>query len=123
MNTKNQYSEKAFFFLRHNNDIDHITPVLYKWLSNENVNTDVIIPTNRKLLQDYRINFLKQHKNVNIYYINDKFKKLSLEYFFNRFYFKYDTECDRVFKKIPIIKKIADKITRKPLRGNITNVI
>ena len=43
--TKVQKPKKAFFFLRHNNDIDHVTPVLYKWLSTENIPTDIIITT------------------------------------------------------------------------------
>ena len=28
-------SKKAFFFLRHNNDIDHSVPVIYKWLKTQ----------------------------------------------------------------------------------------
>ena len=104
---------KAFFFLRHNNDIDHITPVLHKWLSTENVKTDVIIPTSRELIDDYRIQYLKKYKNANIYFIADIFKKLSLEYLFNRVYFKYDTQSDTVFKRAPIAKKFADKIIKR----------
>jgi len=38
---------KAFFFLRHNNDIDHITPILHKWLSTEDISTEIIVTTNR----------------------------------------------------------------------------
>ena len=104
---------KAFFFLRHNNDIDHITPVLYKWLTTENVQTDVIIPTSRDLLNDFRINFLKQYKNANIYYLGDLFKKYSLEYLFIRIYPKYDTQLDNVFKKIPFTEKIANRIINR----------
>ena len=104
---------KAFFFLRHNNDIDHIVPVLHKWLSTENVRTDIIIPTSRELVDDYRIQYLKKYKNANIYFIADIFKKLSLEYLFNRFYFKYDTQSDILFKKVPIAKKIADRIIKR----------
>lgn len=105
-------STKAIFFLRHNNDIDHITPVLYKWLSTKDVPTDVIITTKRSLLDDYRIEFLKKYKNVNIFYINDLFKKYSLAHIFNIFYFKYTTELDNVFKKHPMIKSVASKIIR-----------
>lgn len=111
---KSNSKTKAFFFLRHNNDIDHITPVIHKWLLNENVQTDIIIPTSRELLNDYRINFLRQqHKNANIYYISDLFKKISFEYLFNLIYFKYDTQLDAVFKKNPSLRKIADKIVKK----------
>jgi len=107
--TSSKNSQKAFFFLRHNNDIDHITPILYKWLSTKNIPTDIIITSNRKLLDDYRINYLKKFKNVRIFYINDLFKKYSLEYFFNIFYFKYTNDCDKIIKRYSYIKKIANR--------------
>ncbi len=112
MSSKNQSLKKAFFFLRHNNDIDHITPVLYKWLSTEDVPTDIIITTSRSLLEDYRIKYLKKFKNANILYINDLFKKNSFSYLFNIFYFKYDTQLDNVFKKSPFVKRIANRIIK-----------
>jgi len=121
MNESNQKSTKAFFFLRHNNDIDHITPVIHKWLSNENIPTDIIITTDREHLTDYRIEFLKQHKNANIYYIDDLFKKQSLEHFFNKYYFKYNTQADNYIKKSNFAKKFADKrikkVTEKLFKG------
>ena len=76
--TQSESNVKAFFFLRHNNDIDHITPVLYKWLSTENVQTDIIITTKRDFLEDYRITYLKQFKNANIFHISDLFKKKAI---------------------------------------------
>ena len=105
-------STKAIFFLRHNNDIDHIVPVLYKWLSTKNVLIDVIITSKRSLLDDYRIKLLRKYKKVNIYYINDLFKKYGVIHIFNIFYFKYTTELDNVFDKCPIIKSIANRIIR-----------
>jgi len=102
-------TKKAIFFLRHNNDIDHIAPVLYKWLSTENVPTDVIITTKKDFLHDYRIEYLKQFKNARIFYINDLFKKCSLPYFFNYFYFKDDTKFDKLFKRYSLLRKKVDK--------------
>ena len=67
--------KKAFFFLRHNNDIDHITPVLHKWLSNEEIETHIIICDNKKYLEDYRIKYLKKFKNAKIYFISHLFEK------------------------------------------------
>jgi hypothetical protein len=55
-------NKKIFFFLRHNNDIDHIVPVIYKWLLQESIQTEVIITTNRKYLNDYRIKILKKFR-------------------------------------------------------------
>ena len=78
---------KAFFFLRHNNDIDHIVPVIYKWLSTKKIPTEIIICTDRSFLDDNRIKLLKQFDNAKISYINDFFKKKNLSYWFNRFYF------------------------------------
>lgn len=105
--------KKAFFFLRHNNDIDHTVPVLYKWLATENIPTDIIIPTDRDLLNDDRIKFLKQHKNANIYFLDDLFKKFSLEHIFNYLYFRYDTNFDNFFRRNSYAKKVADKRVRK----------
>ena len=90
---------KIFFFLRHNNDIDHIVPVIYKWLLTEKIQANVIITTKRKYLNDYRINILRKFKHVNIVYIADIFKKLSLAYLFNVFYYKFDTKWDKLIKK------------------------
>jgi hypothetical protein len=45
--------KKAFFFLRHNNDIDHIVPVLHKWLSKEKIETHVIVSYNKESKKNY----------------------------------------------------------------------
>ena len=111
--TSHNKNVKAFFFLRHNNDIDHMTPVLYKWLSTENIPTDIIITTSPKFLNDYRINTLKKFKNANIFYINDLFKKYSLPYLFNLLYFKYDGVFDSLFKKYKLLNNLANRIIRR----------
>jgi len=118
---KIQGNKKAFFFLRHNNDIDHIVPVLYKWLSTQNIPTDVIIITKKSYLNDPRIKYLKQFKHVNIFHINDLFKKYSIPHFFNRYYFTYSTQADNLIKKSNFVKKKVDKtiqrISKKLFRG------
>ena len=106
---KKNTTTKSFFFLRHNNDIDHITPILYKWLSTQDILTDIIIISNRKFLNDYRINLLKKHKHVNIIFLQDLLKKFSLSYFFNIIYYKYTTELDNLIKKNSLIKRIANR--------------
>jgi hypothetical protein len=106
-------NKKAIFFLRHNNDIDHIVPVLYKWLSTENISTDVIITTKQSLLNDFRIEQLRQFKNVRIFHINDFFKKHTLPYWFNYFYFRDDTQADRFIKKFSFVRKKVDKSIKK----------
>ncbi|MEM0492469.1 MAG: hypothetical protein QXS02_00705, partial [Candidatus Thermoplasmatota archaeon] len=63
---KDKRKIKAFFFLRHNNDIDHIIPVIYKWLTIEKTPTDVIITTKRKYLKDFRVKFIQGFNNVKV---------------------------------------------------------
>lgn len=62
---------KAIVFLRQNNDIDHVVPILYKWLSLDDVLIQVVVITDKKLLQDPRIVFLKQFRNAHIKHISD----------------------------------------------------
>ncbi|HQU62131.1 MAG TPA: hypothetical protein PKY85_03205 [Nitrosomonas sp.] len=56
---------KALFFLRHYNDIDHITPVITKWVESGN-SCDVVLLKNTKLADDFRIQFLNMLKGVRI---------------------------------------------------------
>lgn len=112
-NVKVKNNKKAFFFLRHNNDIDHIAPVLYKWLSTEDVQTNIIITTNPSLLNDYRINYLGRFENVRIFHINDLFKKHSPVNVFNKYYFKYNTEADNFIRRSSVIRKKSDKYIKK----------
>lgn len=63
--------QKALFFLRHYNDIDHITPVIYKWAHLTGIPAGVLIRTGRNYLQDYRIRFLQQQPNVSVSWIGE----------------------------------------------------
>ena len=63
--------KKALFFLRHYNDIDHIVPVIYKWLSLEDVPTDIVITTHPDYLNDHRIQFLRQFENLQVHFIDE----------------------------------------------------
>lgn len=63
--------QKALFFLRHYNDIDHITPVIYKWSQLTGIPARVLIRTNPDYLQDYRIQFLQQQPNVSVSWIGE----------------------------------------------------
>jgi hypothetical protein len=108
-NDSENKGKKAFFFLRHNNDIDHIVPVLYKWLSLEKIPTDVIITTKKEFLNDYRIKLLKKFDHVRVIHIKDLVKKYSLSWFFIHYYFKFDTTFDKYIKSVNFVKKKADK--------------
>lgn len=61
---------KALFFLRHYNDIDHVTPVISKWIEAGHT-CDVVLIGNSRFRTDYRINFLKGLKGVRLAYIAD----------------------------------------------------
>jgi len=110
--------KKLIVFLRHNNDIDHITPILHKWILTRNITTDIIITTDEKLLVDYRIKHLrtlaKNRKNINIYHINDFFRGAFWRWF-NNFYAKNSSIEEYPFVQNWIEKNakfLIDKLTR-----------
>ncbi|MBN9132929.1 MAG: hypothetical protein J0H48_06105 [Nitrosospira multiformis] len=61
---------KALVFLRHYNDIDHITPVISKWLESGH-QCDVVLIGNAKFRNDYRVEFLGTLKGARIAHIRD----------------------------------------------------
>ena len=63
-------SMKALFFLRHYNDIDHITPVIYKWVDSGH-NCDVVLIGNARFRSDFRIEFLSKLDGVRVVHIRD----------------------------------------------------
>ncbi|MDN5881893.1 MAG: hypothetical protein L0H37_05930, partial [Nitrosospira sp.] len=72
---------KALFFLRHYNDIDHITPVIYKWVGCGHV-CDVVLIGNSRFRNDYRIQFLSRLDGVRVAYIADLLPPLELSRWF-----------------------------------------
>jgi hypothetical protein len=61
---------KALFFLRHYNDIDHITPVIYKWTERGHV-CDVVLIGKNQFDGDFRIEYLRKLDGVQIAHIRD----------------------------------------------------
>ena len=61
---------KALFFLRHYNDIDHITPVIVKWVERGHV-CDIVMIGKKRFDGDYRIEFLKKLEGVQIAHLRD----------------------------------------------------
>ena len=61
---------KALFFLRHYNDIDHITPVIYKWIARGH-SCDIVLIGNSRFRNDYRIEYLSKLTGVRMAYIGD----------------------------------------------------
>lgn len=66
---------KALFFLRHYNDIDHITPVISKWVDSGHT-CDVILIGARRFRQDFRIVFLSKLAGVSVAHIREVFTPL-----------------------------------------------
>ncbi|AKH38949.1 MULTISPECIES: hypothetical protein [Nitrosomonas] len=63
---------KALFFLRHYNDIDHITPVISKWIDAGHT-CDVILIGAKRFRYDFRISFLSQLSGVRVAHIREIF--------------------------------------------------
>lgn len=63
---------KALFFLRHYNDIDHVTPVIYKWIKSGH-QCDVVLIGAHKFRRDFRIKYLSQLEGVRVAHIRELF--------------------------------------------------
>lgn len=63
---------KALFFLRHYNDIDHITPVISKWIEAGHT-CDVVLIGAKRFRHDFRISFLSQLAGVRVAHIHELF--------------------------------------------------
>lgn len=61
---------RVFFLLYHHNEIDHRVPIIYKWAETSDIPADVVLLSNPNLLSDYRIEFLKQYDDLNIYHVD-----------------------------------------------------
>ncbi|MCG3771936.1 MAG: Poly-beta-1,6-N-acetyl-D-glucosamine synthase [Nitrosomonadaceae bacterium] len=61
---------RALFFLRHYNDVDHITPVISKWVDSGH-GCDVILIGFEYFRNDFRIEFLKKLPGVRVTHIQE----------------------------------------------------
>ncbi len=61
---------KALFFLRHYNDIDHISPVIFKWIASGH-QCDVVLIGTKKFRQDFRIQYLGQLEAIRMAHIRE----------------------------------------------------
>lgn len=66
---------KALFFLRHYNDIDHVTPVIYKWIQSGH-QCDVVLIGSAKFRRDFRVQYLSQLKGVRVAHMQELFSWL-----------------------------------------------
>jgi hypothetical protein len=61
---------QGLFFLRHYNDIDHITPVMCEWMKSGHA-ASAIVYSMPEYLDDYRLHFLRQFQQFSARYIDD----------------------------------------------------
>lgn len=66
---------KALFFLRHYNDIDHISPVIFKWIVSGH-QCDIVLIGAKKFRHDFRIEFLSRLDGVRVAHIREIFPPL-----------------------------------------------
>jgi hypothetical protein len=63
--------QRAIFFLRHSNDIDHIAPIIHKWAKLEVAPASVVVWSGPELVEDYRLRFVKQSGDVSVRWIGE----------------------------------------------------
>ena len=61
---------KALFFLRHYNDIDHISPIIYKWVDSGH-KCDVVLIGSTRFRGDFRIEYLSNLDGVRVAHIRE----------------------------------------------------
>lgn len=107
--------QKAVFFLRHYNDIDHIVPVIYKWLVMQKGPVDVVITSNPGYLNDYRIQFLRQYEDLQLHFIGDFLPEKQRE----QVYREYRINQMMRYHPIRVAYKIPKKIRNRffPVRS------
>ncbi len=64
---------KAVFFIRAYNDMDHLTPVIWKTATTTDISVSVVIRMGKSIPDDYRLNFLRQFPQVDLRHINEFF--------------------------------------------------
>jgi len=65
---------KALFFLRHYNDIDHVTPVVYKWIERGH-SCDVVLLGEAHFREDFRVVYLAGLDGVRVAHVNELFNR------------------------------------------------
>ena len=63
---------KALFFLRHYNDIDHVTPVVYKWIESGH-QCDVVLIGSTQFRRDFRVQYLSHLSGVRVAHVCELF--------------------------------------------------
>jgi hypothetical protein len=102
---------KALFFLRHYNDIDHITPIIYKWIQSGH-QCDVVLIGSAKFRRDFRVQYLSQLAGVRVAHMRELFSWI--DYIKWRLQMLLLTRNVRRIKVIgPLVTKMAERFDEK----------
>lgn len=102
---------KALFFLRHYNDIDHITPIIYKWMQSGHP-CDVVLIGSTQFRRDFRIKYLSQLTGVRVAHIRELLSWI--DYIKWRLQMLLLTRNVRRIKVIgPFVTKLAERYDEK----------
>jgi len=98
---------KALFFLRHYNDIDHVTPVIYKW-TKSGYQCDVVLIGSAQFRRDFRVQYLSQLPGVRVAHMKELFPLIA--------YLKWRLQMlmlTRNVRRIAVIGKLAEKLAER----------
>ncbi|PSJ17076.1 hypothetical protein [Nitrosomonas supralitoralis] len=95
---------RALFFLRHYNDIDHVTPVVYQWIGSGH-QCDVVLIGSTQFRRDFRVKYLSQLQGVRLAHMNELFSWTD--------YCKWRLQMlilTRNVRRIKLIGRLAEKL-------------
>lgn len=98
---------KALFFLRHYNDIDHVTPVIHKWIGSGH-QCDVVLIGSTQFRNDFRVKYLSRLQGVRVAHMRELFPLIE--------YVKWRLQMlmlTRNVRRIKIIGRLAEKLAER----------
>ncbi len=98
---------KALFFLRHYNDIDHVTPVIHQWIQSGH-QCDVVLIGSAKFRRDFRVKYLSYLQGVRVAHMNELFSWVD--------YWKWRLQMlilTRNVRRIKVIGRLAEKLAER----------
>lgn len=98
---------KALFFLRHYNDIDHVTPVVHQWIQSGH-QCDVVLIGSAQFRNDFRVKYLGRLQGVRIAHMKELFSPVD--------YWKWRLQMlilTRNVRRIKVIGRLAEKLAER----------
>ena len=98
---------KALFFLRHYNDIDHVTPVIHQWIGSGH-QCDVVLIGSMQFRNDFRVKYLSQLQGVRVAHMKELFSLID--------YWKWRLQMlilTRNVRRIKILGRLAEKLAER----------